>query len=49
MRTQNSDSSAIRGWANENGIAVSARGRISASIQEQYSAAAAAGDETAAE
>lgn len=49
MRTQNSDSSAIRAWANENDIAVSARGRISASIQEQYAAAAAAGDETTAE
>lgn len=48
-RTQKIDSSAIRAWANENGIAISARGRISASIQEQYSAAAAAGDDTAAE
>ncbi|MEO8089437.1 MAG: Lsr2 family protein [Gemmatimonadales bacterium] len=34
-----SDLSAIRAWANENGIPVASRGRISASIKEQYLAA----------
>lgn len=50
-RTQKSDSNAIRAWANDNGISISARGRIPASVQEQYAAAAtaAAGDDAAAE
>ena len=49
-RTQEIESSAIRAWADDNGIAMSARGRISASVQEQYAAAAAAaGDDAAAE
>jgi hypothetical protein len=33
-------SSAIRAWAKEHGIAVSSRGRIPASVIEQYEAAA---------
>ncbi len=36
-----SDSSAIRQWAANNGIAVNARGRISTSIRERYEAAQA--------
>ena len=50
-RTQKIDSNAIRAWASENGIAMSARGRISASVQEQYAAAATAatGDDAAVE
>jgi hypothetical protein len=32
-------SSAIRAWANEHGIAISARGRIPAGVVEQYEAA----------
>ena len=34
-----SDLTAIRAWANENGIPVASRGRIAASIKEQYLAA----------
>ena len=34
-----SDLAAIRAWANENGIPVASRGRIAASIKEQYLAA----------
>jgi len=30
---------AVRAWAEANGVAVSARGRISAKVQEQYKAA----------
>ena len=33
------DLAAIRAWAHENGIAVAARGRIAASVKEQYLAA----------
>jgi Lsr2 len=35
--------SEIRAWAKENGIAVSARGRIPASVMEQYKAATGGG------
>ena len=41
VRAEKSDSSAIRAWAAENGVSISARGRISASVQEQYAAAVA--------
>ena len=34
-----SDLTAVRAWANENGIPVASRGRIAASIKEQYLAA----------
>jgi hypothetical protein len=34
-----SDLAAIRTWAHENGIPVAARGRIAASVKEQYLAA----------
>ena len=34
-----SDSSAVREWARANGLTVSERGRISASVMEAYSAA----------
>ena len=37
------DSGLIRAWAAENGIDVSERGRISASVREQYYAAVPAG------
>ena len=37
--TPSSDSAAIREWATNNGITVSARGRIPASLREQYEAA----------
>ena len=33
------DLAAIRAWAQENGISVAARGRIAASVKEQYLAA----------
>ena len=33
------DLAAIRAWAHENGIPVAARGRIAASVKEQYMAA----------
>lgn len=36
------DLAAIRAWANENGIPVATRGRIAASVKEQYLAATAA-------
>ena len=36
---QPDDLSAIRAWANENGIPIAARGRIAASVKEQYLAA----------
>lgn len=38
-RASRKDSSAIRAWAAEQGLAVSGRGRISASVVEQYEAA----------
>jgi hypothetical protein len=34
-----SDLAAIRAWAHENGVPVAARGRIAASVKEQYLAA----------
>ena len=37
--TRSSDSAAIREWATNNGITVSARGRIPASLREQYEVA----------
>lgn len=36
------DLAAVRTWANENGIVVAARGRISESVKEQYAASQAA-------
>ncbi len=38
-RSSSVDLAAVRAWAAENGIAVSDRGRISASVLEQYQAA----------
>jgi hypothetical protein len=38
-RSSSVDLAAVRAWAAENGIAVSDRGRISASVLEQYHAA----------
>ena len=38
-RSNSVDLAAVRAWAAENGIAVSDRGRISASVLEQYHAA----------
>jgi hypothetical protein len=38
-RASSVDLAAVRAWAAENGIAVSDRGRISASVLEQYQAA----------
>lgn len=38
-RSGSVDLAAVRAWAAENGIAVSDRGRISASVLEQYQAA----------
>jgi hypothetical protein len=38
-RAANSDTKAIRAWAEDNGIELSARGRIPASVLEQYRAA----------
>jgi hypothetical protein len=38
-RSNSVDLAAVRAWASENGIAVSDRGRISASVLEQYQAA----------
>ena len=35
----NADLAAIRAWAHENGIPVATRGRIAASVKEQYLAA----------
>jgi hypothetical protein len=39
--TGGADLGAIRAWAHENGIQVAARGRIAASVKEQYLAATA--------
>ena len=39
--SEGSDLTAIRAWANENGIPVASRGRIAASVKEQYLAATA--------
>jgi hypothetical protein len=38
-RSSSVDLAAVRAWASENGLAVSDRGRISASVLEQYQAA----------
>ena len=43
------ESGVIRAWAAENGIVISERGRISASVREQYTAAVAAGGANNAE
>ena len=41
-RAPKEDLAAIRAWANENGIMIAARGRISENIKEQYAASQAA-------